>query len=324
VPPGKSTSGERFSQAFGIGIRADFAAPGLPTCDPVASGPITQLEMAEEEVIEAMWRPSRPERLATETFEGTQPDRTIDFDEQLGYRFYARHFGLALITPSGDRVLVAPPGPADWSWQRFLVGRVLPWTALLRGREVFHASAVQIGGRAAAIVAPTGRGKSSIALRLLLRGAGFITDDVLALEQTPNGIRAHPGANIIAIRDSERERIDAADWRQLGNALGTSGKTYVEVEREPEPLALDAIYFLRPAGGGHPAIDPGVEARELLASSFIWEVSSPGRLEAMLDLCGEISTSTSLYRLSVPADCDAEATAELVWGHHAAAVGALP
>jgi hypothetical protein len=134
--------------------------------------------------------------MVEETFDDELPDRTIDFDEELGYRLYARHFGLALINPNGERVLCAPPGAPDWSWQRFLVGRVLPWAALLRGREVFHASAVQVGGRAIAIVAPSGGGKTSLALRLVLRGAGFITDDVLALERTPDGINAYPGANI--------------------------------------------------------------------------------------------------------------------------------
>src|SRR3712207_7852895 len=46
----------------------------------------------------------------------------------------------------------SPPGVAPWRWQRFLVGRILPWAAVLCGLEALHASAVVLDGRAIAFV----------------------------------------------------------------------------------------------------------------------------------------------------------------------------
>ena len=91
----------------------------------------------------------------------------------------------------------APPDDEPWSWQRFLVGRILPWAAVLRGHEAFHASAVAVRGRAAAFVGATGAGKTSLAVQLVARGADFVTDDVLSLSREGDEIRAHAGAAIL-------------------------------------------------------------------------------------------------------------------------------
>ena len=317
---GNSSDGaERFrSHAFGLATDASFQVPGLPADSGVESLPTTRLDLADAAEIDEAWRPDSPELLLEERFDGPEPARTIEFDEQLGYRLYARHFGLALIAADGKAVVCAPPGPTDWSWQRFLVGRVLPWTALARGREVFHASAVRIGERAVAFAAPSGGGKTTLALKLALRGAGFVTDDVLAIERTAEGVLVHPGANIVAVRPVVRARIGSEEWQRLGRVLGHSVKTYVEVERESRPLPLDAIYFLSPSSSSA-SIERGVDAKELLASTFISSVVSPQRLAGLLDLCSHISSSVALFRLPVDSDGGAVRAASVVWDHAAGA-----
>ena len=63
--------------------------------------------------------------------------------------------------------------------------------------------------------------------------------------------------------------IIAGKYR-LGRVLGTSGKTYVSMRRESEPVPLGAMYLLargRKAGG--PIEPAAVDPRELLASSFV-------------------------------------------------------
>ena len=61
-----------------------------------------------------------------------------------------------------------------WLWQRFLVGQVLPFAALLQGLEVFHASAVVLGDRVVAIVGGSGGGKTSVGLNLVLAGSAAV------------------------------------------------------------------------------------------------------------------------------------------------------
>jgi hypothetical protein len=273
------------------------------------------VELAERSTIDAAWRPRAPERLLEEEFEGSRATRTVDYDAELGYRLYARYFGLALISPDGERTLCAPPGVAAWRWQRFLVGRVLPWVALLRGREVFHASAVRVGDRAIAFAGPTGGGKTSLALRLVLRGAGFLTDDVLALEARADGsVMAHPGASILSVRPGEKAALGRGDLRRLGRVLGISGKTYVALDRESDPLPLGGLYFLTPRPGEGTRVEPaGVDTRALLGSSFVVSVSTPARLARQLDVCARLAEAVPLFRAHVdPADgSDALATTVL-------------
>jgi hypothetical protein len=189
--------------------------------------------------------------------------------------------------------------------------------SLLRGREVFHASAVRIGDRAVAFVAPTGGGKSSLALQLVLRGAGFVSDDVLAIERSDaGGVTAHPGASILSVRPAEKAVIERNDWRRLGRVLGTSGKTYVAVEREPDPLPLGALYFLMTKPGAGTRIQSGgVDPRALLGSSFVVSVATAARLSRLLDVCAEIAASVPLFRVQVDPEQGSAALAAAVEGH---------
>src|SRR4051794_6778303 len=289
------------SHAFGIGMELDFVAPGLPPGAPPEPLPATRLELVPRPQIDAAWRAATPERLLEEEFEDSRATRTIDRDERIGYRLYARYFGLALISPSGDRTLCAPPGVAAWRWQRFLVGRVLPWVALLRGREVFHASAVRVGDRAIAFVGATGGGKTSLALRMVMRGAGFVTDDVLAVDPRPDGrVLAWPGASILAVRPAEKAALARGQLGRIGQVLGTSGKTYVALNREPAPLPLGALYFLTPAPRAGTRIETaGVDARALLGSSFVSSVATPERLARLLDVSARVSAGVPAFRAHV-------------------------
>ncbi len=309
------------SHAFGIAIDASFEAPGLPPGS--ARLPRTRLEIATDAELQSRWREDGAEELLRESFSESRigPDRTIERDQRGAFHLYARHFGRALISANGDHVLCAPPPVAAWRWQRFLVGRVLPWAALLRGREVMHASAVRIGDRALAVAAETGCGKTSLAARLVLRGAGFITDDVLALSYRGEEILAHPGAAILALRPAEREALEPAERRRLGRVLGRSGKVYVGVEREQRALTLGGLYFLEPqrAGGDGPRFEPGIDPRRLLASTFIASVDSKRRLVALLDLCARLEATIPIWRVAVDYRQGAASLAEAIESHATAA-----
>src|SRR4051812_37505 len=259
----------RQARAFGLEIDAGFEAPGLSPGAGAPSGRPARLDLATPEEIDRDWPPDGVERVLEERFDDGPPARTIDVHPEAGYRLYARHFGLARISPTGEEIHCAPPDDEPWSWQRFLVGRVLPWAAVLRGHEVFHASAVGWRGRTVGFVAETGMGKTSVAIQLVARGMEFFTDDVLALERGDGVIRAHPGAGIASVRDAERDSIPAQSWEGLGTVLGHSGKTYVEVPRATRPLPLGALYFL--SRGDEPSIEPvgQLDPRLLLASTFV-------------------------------------------------------
>jgi hypothetical protein len=293
-----TAEGRRRAQAFGLEIDLSFEAPGLPATTAPPVGRPTRAELVPAEEIDRDW-PAVTERVLEEMFGGPgEPARTIDAHPEAGYRLYARHFGLARLSPSGDWIRCAPPEDEPWSWQRFLVGRILPWAAVLRGLEAFHASAVTIEGRAVAFVGPTGSGKTSLAIQLAARGAGFLTDDVLSLEPGGERMLAHPGAAIASVRDSERETIAPDLWDRVGEVLGYSEKTYVGLERHDSPAPLGAIYFLRGAGESvEPIASP--DPRMLLASTFVLGVRTPARLRRQLDVCAELFRTVPMFWLTV-------------------------
>jgi hypothetical protein len=307
------------SHAFGIAIAATFQAPGLPQGS--ARLPRTQVERVSHDAIAERWEDEGSERLEEETLSQArrEPDRWIDRGASGEYLLHARHFGTALISAAGDRILCAPPAVEAWRWQRFLVGRVLPWAALLRGRELMHASAVRVGDRAVAVLADSGFGKTSIAARLVLHGGGFITDDVMALSDDGDRVLAHPGPAILALRPIERQAIEPRERRRLGRVLGRSGKTYVAVERERAPVPLGGLYFLEPgSGGGRRRFEPGIDPRRLLASTFIASVDSRRRLVGLLDLCARLEAAVPIWR--VRADYSEQGAGHLasaIWEHAA-------
>ena len=322
--PAQAAAGPRWrARAFGLEIEASFEAPGLPPATGPVRGPRTVLELGTPAEIDRGWPSGAARRVLEERFDDGEPARTIDVHPRRGYRLFARHFGLARISPSGARVVCAPPAAEPWSWQRFLVGRVLPWAAVLRGHEVLHASAVALDGRAVAFVGPTGAGKTSLAVQLFYRGCEFITDDVLALSRSSGGaLLAHPGAGIASVRDAERAAIPDERWRRLGQVLGHSGKTYVALRRVDEPLPLAAVYFLAP--GAQPTIERvgAPDPRLLLASTFVLGVQTPARLRNQLDVCAQLARSVPAFSLGTGAGSNAEQLAREVRAHLESEVGA--
>lgn len=313
-----AAEGRRRAQAFGLEIDLSFDAPGLPAASGPPVGRPTRAELVPPAEIDRDW-PGESERVLEETFDDSGPARTIDAHPEAGYRLYARHFGLARLSPAGDHIRCAPPEDEPWSWQRFLVGRILPWAAVLRGLEAFHASAVTVGGQALAFVGPTGAGKTSLAIQLAARGAGFLTDDVLTLETGPDGVTAYPGAAIASVRDAERETMAPDLWDRVGEVLGYSEKTYVGLERHESPAALGAVYFLRGEGE---AVEPieRPDPRMLLASTFVLGVRTPERLRRQLDVCAELFRSVPMFWLTV--QHGSARLAEVVEDHAARALAA--
>jgi hypothetical protein len=182
---------------------------------------------------------------------------------------------------------------------------------------------VRIGDRAFGVVAESGYGKTSIAARLVLHGAGFVTDDVLALSDDDGQALAHPGPAIIALRPAERDALPPSERRKLGRVLGRSGKTYVAVTRETAPCPLGGLYFLDPrSDAGEPAFEPGVEPRRLLASTFIAGIESQHRLISLLDLTARLEATVPIWRVAINHHHGAAPVSEAIW-HHASGTASV-
>lgn len=315
----KGEPAARAGRAFGVAIDADFEIPGLRPDQDGRSLPHVTLRLADDAQIARAWQQGGATRIAEEASTGQQVDRTVDVHPNLGYRIYARDFGLCLIAPDGSRMLCSPPSLSSWRWHRLLIGRCLPAAALLRGYEVIHAGGVVLGDRVLAITGSTGTGKTSLTLRLMLANAGFFTDDVLALEFAEGSLIAHPGLGVINVRTAEHEHLDADSRAQLGRLVGRTGeeKLHYAVRPAARPLPLGALYFLARGGTEGAAIRPvtAPDPRRLLTTAFLQDVRTPARLGRLLDICARLASATAMFDVTRRAGEDATSLAARIRTH---------
>jgi len=300
------------SEVFGLRLEGDALGLGLAARDAASSGRPTVLRAVTRAELDANW-PAGAVRLAEEHAEPGAAPRTIDEHPTAGWRLDAPGWGVARVAVDGTLVEGARDGAEAWRWQRFLVGRVLPFAAVASGLEVMHAAAVVVGGRALALTGTTGAGKSSVGAALAARGHALLTDDVLALELAGERVVAHPGPPVLALRDPETAILGAAAVAALGRRTGAGGgKTYVETPPAPGPCPLGRLVVLRrdPAASGLAVHELPADPRLLLGSLFVPEAQPAGRAARHLSLLAVLARDVPCSEAVVGSGCTAADVAE--------------
>lgn len=308
------------SHAFGIDLLSELELIGLPPAERQGGGAATEIEVDTGNPLGEDLSGEGEELRFVRDLEGRKT-LSVRFREDRGYLLTLPTIGSYRVRPDGLRVTCIPePAAAAWRWQRALVNQVLPLTATLRGFEVLHSGAVALAGRAVAIVGHPGAGKSSTTLNLLLRGAGFLTDDALAVERRDGGILAHPGAAVSNFPRAERELMESDEPARLGETIADEEeyRSLLAVEREPAPLPLGALYFLRrgrelPRASFERLESPDPTA--LLASTYVLSVRSPARLANQLEVCAAIANDVPVFDLLIPSSVPARESARQLLDH---------
>ncbi len=222
--------------AYGLDLRASFPLAGMRA----GSGeelPSLTLELLAPAELQDLWsgpvgQPDWTGRLGdgcTLSIErGVCGDVLFTYGDRARFRLDASH----------ERLGCAPLREG-LHWQQALLGRVLPNVAIMRGYEALHASAVDSPEGVVAVAGPSGMGKTTLALELLGRGWPLFADDVLALGDGSEGVRAHPGSPHMNVADGPP---DATDPESVGATLGIlAGERWIAVHRtadEPRPVRL--------------------------------------------------------------------------------------
>ncbi len=304
--------------AFGLRVAAPEALETLTECPAGAElRGVSWSRVADREGLAEAWPGLGVERLVGSREAGS-PSMSIDIDAARAYLVQAPGYGMHVVSADGMRITSALTPDAPWNWQRLFVAQALPLAATVRGLEPLHASAVSIDGRAIAISAPSGTGKTSIAMHLVARGAALLTDDVLTVEPTAAGLRAYPGARLLSAHAHELATLTPVERSRLGDALDTGEKVYLNPHLDPEPRYLTALYRLirgRDADELRIVEELPADPREVLATTFLTYVKSRERLVRHLEFAACLAQHTRVFVVQLPRNLQASQTAALLEQH---------
>lgn len=304
LPGELGPEGRWHGRAFGLEISGPAPLRGIAPTAPSATPRRVSLERVDAAALDALCEGAPAERLVDFRFADGNPMMRIDGRGDAGFEIRAPRHGRHLVSADGSLVRSALPGDGSRRWERLLAAQVLPLAAALQGLEPLHASAVSLGDRAVAFVAPSGVGKTSIAAQLVSEGATFVADDVLAVEPHGDELLAHPGVGLLNMPTADGEKMQVA------------------VVAADAPIPLAAVYFLRAGGeGDRSRVEPErpPAARRLLASTFLRYLRSPERLLVHLDVCARIGVAVPTFEVVVPRGAPAALAAAAVRDHAEAA-----
>jgi len=160
----------------------------------------------------------------------------------------------------------------------YLLGPMIGFVLLLRGTPALHASAINVGGQAIALVGPGGAGKSTTAAGFARMGYSVLSDDAVTLAGEPGELMVHPGYPCIRLWP---ESADALFGARDALPLLTPNwdKRYLDLAGDnhrfqTDSLPLAAIYFLgaRSEDVGAPRIEvvaPRAGMIELIANMYV-------------------------------------------------------
>jgi hypothetical protein len=244
-----------------------------------------------------------------------KPNGEISFQIELrpdaGYLIWGPAYGFHALAPDGGRLRSSAGDGSEW--QRLLVAQVLPFATLLHGLEVFHASAVVLEEAAIAVIGPSGSGKTSLALELCRLGAGFLADDVLALEVRDRELLGHPGTPVAGVDRGEARRLqENGAWERV--VLEENARELlVRMTTVPAPVPIETLLFLdrRADGPSTPRFEAVLDPKLLLSATFNFVHNGASRLHGLLDVCS-LAAERRVERVVVGPAVDVEQLAEAV------------
>lgn len=215
-----------------------------------------------------------------------------------------------LVQPHARRVVVADDADVDpTTLEHLLVDQVLPRLLAHLGYLMVHASAVQIGGRHALFVGPSGRGKSTLAALLMGAGHTVLSDDCVQLRAGPRRYEALP------TYPSLRLYADSIENVLPGQPLTSPVASYSEKLRialappreGTQAFEVEAIYLLEDAANSDGDIHiwpspPSRTCQALIGHSFRLDLADRDGSAAHFARCASVVNGIPAFALVYPRD----------------------
>jgi len=212
-----------------------------------------------------------------------------------------------LVSPDGRVVVCHPvPGVTAQTLQHLYDNQVLPLALSRLGQLVFHASAVEVDGRAVVFVGVSGRGKSTLAASFATSGFRFLTDDGLVVEERGGSYVVLPSQPSIRLWDDSQEALLHPATPVAPPVQYTSKARFLaggDVAFCGEPRPLGCIYFLGDGEAEEIAIarlEASDAMLELVRHSFLLDIQAHDLIASHFDQLSRLVALRNFYRLDYP------------------------
>ena len=222
--------------------------------------------------------------------------------------------GEFLVSADGGRITYRRDESASVeSFQVYLLGQALSLALVKQGYEPLHATAVIVDDGAVAFLGSNAFGKSTLAACFLEAGCRLLTDDLLILQKTCNGLMAHPGPPRIKLFPKIANRFFRATAARGRMNIDTSKLILPLDERRScsAPVPLKAIYSLavprdvcRSRSVSIETLSPRESFVELLRGTFNRRLVSSQRLESQFRFVSSLADTVPVKKLSYPRAAD--------------------
>lgn len=218
-----------------------------------------------------------------------------------------RYAGICEVLLDPERRTIVVHGASDGKEGMvpiFLEGNVLANALAADNLLALHASAVEVGGEALAIVGASGSGKSTLAALLCAAGARLVADDTLRVDAAGARAVCFPGSLGLRLRPAAASVGEGI--RRAAVEETPDGRTKV-VPADPAgaPLGLRAALLAEPSRSARRLEVSQLGAREGLQELLryprltLWRASEP--IAELFELTAQIAaTGLPVYRARIP------------------------
>lgn len=292
-------------------VVSEMPLTGLAEGD-VGSETEIRLRRGRPEELDRSWLDHPEGAELTPDWVGVHYRRSTDgdwFRVSYDYHGHVADFG---IRADGREIIVhAGDGEADAEVANLIEGPILARATRLAGRPCLHATALASGGRAIALMGPSGVGKSSLAWALIEQGCGLVSDDMVGVTIGADGPMAHPGRTCLRMWPDSVGRLGVGEGLAAVLFPTTTELAKIGV-RDPGqgprvPVPLHAVYRLSPRRAGlcHAVIDdlpPGERLAELAANLHGMIAPAKALRQNELALLAKVAARTPIRSLTLPDD----------------------
>jgi hypothetical protein len=214
----------------------------------------------------------------------------------------------------GGRVVTAypRPGTANDTAIHIYLNQVLPLALSELGKLVLHASALEVGTSAIALLGTSGLGKSTLTASFSTAGYRFLTDDGLVVESATSSLsgrpsfRALPSHPYLRLWADSQNALVHAD-ANVGPAVQYTKKSRIlsddKLTHCDTPRSLRCMYFLGQATTDTiciESVDAASAMLQLVRHSFLLDTENAAKTARHFQMVAELAEGLPFFSLSYP------------------------